>query len=99
PTRPYTLSLHDALPISPATSTDPQWPGEGDHNQLPKEDTLEQRAVDDLVEEGYSPPERDPLRGKNLTEAELLEGDTLDERLDQRSEEHTSELQSRENLV
>ncbi len=67
---------------TPATSSDPALPGEGDHNQLPKEDTLETRAVDDLIEEGYSPPERDPLRGKNLTQAELIEGDTLTERLD-----------------
>ena len=72
---------------TPATSPDPQWPGEGDHNQLPKEDTLEQRAVDDLVEEGYSPPERDPLRGQNLTQAELIEGDTIAERVDQEEPE------------
>lgn len=67
---------------TPATSPDPEWPGEGDSNQLPKEDTLEQRGVDDLLEEGYSPPERDPLRGENLTEAELIEGDTHTERLE-----------------
>jgi len=66
---------------TPATSPDPEWPGEGDSNQLNKEDTLEERGVDDLLEEGYSPPERDPLRGQKLTERELLEGDTLDERL------------------
>src|SRR5699024_2678398 len=36
----------------------------------------------DLLEEGYSPPERDPLRGENLTQAEQIEGDSLEERLD-----------------
>lgn len=67
---------------TPATSSDPQWPGEGDSNQLPKEDTLEQRGVDDLLDEGHSTLERDPLRGENLTQAELIEGDTHEERLD-----------------
>lgn len=67
---------------TPATSPDPALPGEGDSDQLPKEDTLESRGVDDLLEEGYSPPERDPLRGENLTQAELIEGDTIEERLD-----------------
>ena len=67
---------------TPATSPDPALPGEGETDQLPKEDTLESRGVDDLLDEGYSPPERDPLRGENLTEAETIEGDTLEERLD-----------------
>lgn len=67
---------------TPATSPDPALPGEGDSDQLPKEDTLEPRGVDDLLEEGYSPPERDPLRGENLTQAEQIEGDTIEERLD-----------------
>src|SRR5690625_3512323 len=75
-------SMSEPAEDTPATSPDPQWPGEGDSNQLPKEDTLEQRGVDDLLEEGYSPPERDPLRGENLTEAELIEGDTHTERLE-----------------
>src|SRR5690606_13560480 len=75
-------SMSEPAEDTPATSSDPALPGEGDHNQLPKEDTLEDRGVDDLIEEGYSPPERDPLRGQNLTEAELIEGDTLEERLD-----------------
>ena len=68
---------------TPATSADAALPGdaEGDSNQLPKEDTLEARGVEDLLEEGYSPPERDPLRGQNLTQAELIEGDTHEERL------------------
>ncbi|MEE6283052.1 DUF5709 domain-containing protein [Georgenia sunbinii] len=67
---------------TPATSPDPALPGEGDSDQLPKQDTLETRGVDDLLEEGYSPPDRDPLRGQNLTQAEVIEGDTIEERLD-----------------
>lgn len=78
---------------TPATSPDPQWPGEGDSNQLPKQDTLEQRGVDDLLEEGYSPPERDPLRGQNLTQAELIEGDTIEERVDAEEPEVWAEPQ------
>lgn len=31
--------------------------GEGDSNQLPREDTLLDRGVDDLLDEGYSPPD------------------------------------------
>lgn len=65
---------------TPATTPDPELPGEGDSDQLPKEDTLEQRGVDDLLAEGYIPPERDPLRGVALTEEETIEGDSIDER-------------------
>ncbi len=67
---------------TPATSPDPQWPGEGDTDQLSKEDTLQQRGVGDLLDEGYAVPDRDPLRGENLTQADLIEGDTHEERLD-----------------
>lgn len=41
------------------SSTDDNQPGPPpDSNQLPLEDTLEQRGTDDLLNEGYSPPER-----------------------------------------
>ncbi|MCM3660780.1 DUF5709 domain-containing protein [Georgenia satyanarayanai] len=80
---------------TPATSADAAIPSdsEGDTDQLTKEDTLERRGVDDLLEEGYSPPERDPLRGQNLTQAELIEGDTLAERLDTEEPEVWDEAQ------
>ena len=29
-----------------------------DEDQLPSEDTLDDRGIDDLLDEGYSPPER-----------------------------------------
>jgi hypothetical protein len=53
-----------------------------DYEQRPLEDTLLDRAVDDALDEGYTPPERPPaeLRGRT-TANELREGDTIDERL------------------
>ena len=47
------------------TSTDPELDSEGDTDQLPSEDTLLDRGVDDLLDEGYTVPERpavEPLR-------------------------------------
>lgn len=42
------------------SSTDDTGPGPApDSNQLPLEDTLEERGTEDLLDEGYSPPERD----------------------------------------
>lgn len=45
-------------------------------DQIPQEDSLVDRGVDDLLDEGYSPPER-PYRGAEL----LNDGETLDELL------------------
>lgn len=81
---------------TPATSPDPSLPGEGDTDKLPQEDTLEQRGVDDVMDEGYVPLDRDPLRGKNLTQAEQIEGDTIAERLDQEEPEVWEEPQQPE---
>ncbi|MEE6274410.1 DUF5709 domain-containing protein [Georgenia wangjunii] len=72
----------DSTPDTSATSQDPSLAGEGDSNQLQKEEMLVERGVDDLEDEGHSPPERDPLRGKNLTQREQIEGDSLTERID-----------------
>lgn len=47
---------------TPATSTDNALGSEGDSDQLDREDTLIDRGVDDLLDEGYSPPERDPIQ-------------------------------------
>ena len=50
--------------------------------QLQSEDTLIDRGLDDVLDEGYSPPEREPA---HLTHGVTLEeqhrGETLDERL------------------
>ena len=43
-------------------------------DQLQPADTLDDRGVEDVLDEGYSPPERDP--------ASLRGGDSLEERLD-----------------
>ncbi|MDX1885984.1 DUF5709 domain-containing protein [Mycolicibacterium sp. 120270] len=44
-------------------------------NQLQPEDTLVDRGLDDMLDEGYSPPERPYGRGT------LLEHETMDQRL------------------
>lgn len=45
---------------TPATSPDPEMVAEGDTNQLEAEDTLLDRGVDSVLDEGYSPPEHRP---------------------------------------
>jgi hypothetical protein len=53
-----------------------------DEDQLPAEDTLDDRGVDDLLDEGYSPPER-PLGvdAFGTTAAEQRQGERLEQRL------------------
>lgn len=55
-----------------------------DEDQLQSEDTLEDRGVDDILDEGYSPPEKP--RGVDAfgtTAAEEAQGETLDMRIAQ----------------
>lgn len=47
---------------TPGTSTDNALGSEGDSDQLDREDTLVDRGVEDLLDEGYSPPDRDPIQ-------------------------------------
>ena len=57
-------------------------------DQLQPEDTLDDRGVDDILDEGISPPEE--LRGskaKGVTPAEAVEGETIDDRLRQEEPE------------
>jgi hypothetical protein len=57
---------------------------EPDEGQLSAADTLEDRGLDDALDEGYSPPER--YRGVTafgVTAAEAARGESLDERLRQ----------------
>ncbi|QNG19932.1 hypothetical protein G4H71_14940 [Rhodococcus triatomae] len=49
-------------------------------NQLQPEDSLVDRGVDDVLDEGYSPPDRPP-KGYALTDSEERAEETLDERL------------------
>ena len=53
-------------------------------DQLPPDDTLVDRGVDDVLDEGYSPPEKyGPGEGFGTTADEALEGETLDQRVAQ----------------
>ena len=57
-------------------------------DQLQPQDTLEDRGVDDVLDEGISPPEE--LRGakaKGVTPAEAGEGETIDDRIRQEEPE------------
>lgn len=66
---------------TPATSTDPALGSEGESDQLPFEDTLEDRGVDDLLDEGYTPPERPRSNHYGETAWEERHGEPLDQRL------------------
>lgn len=57
-------------------------------DQLQPQDTLDDRGVDDVLDEGISPPEQ--LRGstaKGVTPFEAAEGETLDDRVRQEEPE------------
>ena len=53
-----------------------------DEDQLQPEDTLDDRGVDDLLDEGYSPPERPRgVDAVGTTVAEQRQGESLEQRL------------------
>lgn len=53
-----------------------------DSDQLQPEDTLDDRGVEDALDEGYSPPERPfQAEGYGTTPAEQQQGETLDMKL------------------
>ncbi|KQY51635.1 MULTISPECIES: DUF5709 domain-containing protein [unclassified Nocardioides] len=57
-------------------------------DQLQPEDTLDDRGVDDILDEGISPPERPRgVTAKGVTAREELEGESIDERLAQEEPE------------
>src|SRR5207302_9969761 len=93
PTLPYTLSLHDALPISPprCRRTESECTRRsGDHGtQVPLCATRRTAGT------GYPLPQH--REGRTCGRARQPKRSTL--LRPPRSEEHTSELQSRENLV
>ncbi len=66
---------------TPATSTDPALGSEGDADQLSQEDTLVDRGVADLLDEGYSPPDRPRANRFGETPWEEVHGESLDQRL------------------
>lgn len=63
-------------------------------DQLQPEDTLDDRGVDDVLDEGISPPEH-PLgvNAKGVTAREQREGETLDERVRQEEPEVWAEVE------
>lgn len=54
--------------------------GDGVSEQLTQQDTLDYRGVDDVLDEGYSPPDREPSVHVP-TQSEEAAGETQDERL------------------
>ncbi|TCC26406.1 DUF5709 domain-containing protein [Kribbella sindirgiensis] len=55
-----------------------------DEDQLQASDTLNDRGVEDLLDEGYSPPEKwSAGEGFGTTADEALQGETLDQRIAQ----------------
>ena len=57
-------------------------------DQLQPEDTLDDRGVEDVLDEGYSPPEREP---DHLRHPEG--GESLEERLDEEEPESWAEVE------
>ncbi|NCT89658.1 hypothetical protein GXB85_01620 [Cellulomonas sp. APG4] len=72
---------------TPATSPAPEQVAEGDTNQLDAQETLVDRGTEDVLDEGYVPPDRPPNPHRLETEVEQLEGENLDERLAQEEPE------------
>lgn len=60
---------------------------EPDSDQLPLEDTLVDRGVDDVLDEGYSPPDRPRTNRWGETQLEEELGESLDRRLAQEEPE------------
>lgn len=70
--------------------------------QLQPEDTLDDRGVDDVLDEGYSPPDRPRgVTAKGVTPREEIEGETIDERRAQEEPEvwEEAEAESRAGIV
>jgi uncharacterized protein DUF5709 len=62
-------------------------------DQLQPDDTLDERGVDDVLDEGMSPPER-PSRemARGITAREDAEGETLEERLEQEEDDPSTRI-------
>ncbi len=63
-----------------------------DEGQLSEEDTLDDRGLDDALDEGYSPPERPRgLDAFGTTAAEQQRGESLEQRLRQEEPDPTTD--------
>lgn len=62
-------------------------------DQLQPDDTLDERGVDDVLDEGMSPPERpSPQTAHGVTPAEDAGGESLDERVAQEEPDPSAEV-------
>jgi hypothetical protein len=68
---------------TPATSADRELGSEGDADQLTRDDMLLERGVEDLLDEGYSPPERARASHWGETPWEEEHGESIEQRLAQ----------------
>src|SRR5699024_9816464 len=66
--------------ITPPHPTGPGTFAEGDSNQLEAQETLDDRGVDDTLDEGYTPPERDRPNHYGETDWEQSAGEPFDRR-------------------
>ena len=66
---------------TPAARADLESSSEGDSDQLPQEDTLVDRGVDDLLDEGFSAPDHPRANQFGETALEEERGESLDQRL------------------
>ena len=70
-----------------------------DEDQLQPSDTLNDRGMDDLLDEGISPPEKwSAGEGFGTTADEALEGETLDQRIAQEEPEPDPYAEDGENV-
>src|SRR5206468_10583270 len=91
PTEIYTLSLHDALPIFEwVKPRRPAWMDQATYDRLPERLTVREVHVTVAAPGART---RQLVVATTLTDADLYTKDDI------RSEEHTSELQSRSDLV
>src|SRR5690606_42029105 len=88
PTAPHTLSLHDALPIY-----------HGAERNVPEALAREPVTLDEPAQHGAHHVQVRAFAVRGMRAAEGDSDTAQDRDSPSRSEEHTSELQSRENLV
>jgi hypothetical protein len=69
------------------TTPDPELGSEGDTDQLPSEDTLMDRGVEDLLDEGYTVPLRPRSNHYGETPWEEAHRETIDQRIGQEEPE------------
>jgi len=69
------MTEHDDIDIDPETGA------EADSDQLPAEDMLIDRGVDDLLDEGYSPPERPGAMGHDIADDDAGREASVEDRL------------------